>query len=213
MQHDLKCEPPYFQALCEGIKPCELRREDDPPFAVGDVLVLREWWPKGTILHPRFGALAEGAFTGRAVTATVTYVLRDVPGGYAIGLSRLPSKPDGMRRDFFHCHLCGTLTAVEDVWHPICGRCGYGREGSEGLSHDAVVPTRIESARSRDPHAAGLSHDAVGQLLDGMLLEYRAAGNEAAVEVLEGVLDRITGWCRPAYGPSWGGGDADETAD
>lgn len=43
--HYLKIYPEYFEAVISGQKTVELRREDDRQFAVGDVLVLREWDP------------------------------------------------------------------------------------------------------------------------------------------------------------------------
>jgi hypothetical protein len=42
--HDLKCWPGYFEALMDGSKTFEVRR-DDRKFAVGDELLLREWNP------------------------------------------------------------------------------------------------------------------------------------------------------------------------
>ena len=44
--HDLKCEPPYFEAIIDGSKRFELRR-NNRHFAPGDVLRLREWGPEG----------------------------------------------------------------------------------------------------------------------------------------------------------------------
>lgn len=40
--HELKVKPVYFEAVKEGIKTFELRR-DDRNFKVGDILLLREW--------------------------------------------------------------------------------------------------------------------------------------------------------------------------
>jgi hypothetical protein len=67
MQHTLKCWPAGFAALAEGTKTLELR-PDDRGYAVGDTLLLREWDPTTT------------AYTERALTATVTHVLRDPDG-------------------------------------------------------------------------------------------------------------------------------------
>ncbi len=69
MVHHLKILPEYFQAILDGTKTFELRQEDDRTFAVGDVLVLREWYPEGTLIGP--------GYTGRTLTREVTYVLRD----------------------------------------------------------------------------------------------------------------------------------------
>lgn len=41
MRHSLKIADEYFDAVSNGIKTCELRREDDRRFGVGDTLVLR----------------------------------------------------------------------------------------------------------------------------------------------------------------------------
>jgi ParB family transcriptional regulator, chromosome partitioning protein len=75
--HELKTHPAPFQAIMEGAKTFELRVDDrDPPFAVGDRLHLREWDP------------ATGEYTGYAVGADVSYLLRGpafgLPGGYVI---------------------------------------------------------------------------------------------------------------------------------
>ncbi len=57
--HELKCWPIYFKALLDGSKTFEVRR-NDRNFAVGDLLALREW---------------VGNYTGRQITARVTYVM------------------------------------------------------------------------------------------------------------------------------------------
>ena len=59
-----KILPWYFEAVASGQKNFELRRDSDD-FVVGNVLVLREWDGLG--------------YTGRSVSRTITYVLRDVP--------------------------------------------------------------------------------------------------------------------------------------
>ena len=77
MVHHLKILPEYFQAILDGAKTDELRQEDDRTFAVGDVLVLREWdrneWQGEDGLMYRIGS----GYTGRSLTREVTYVLRD----------------------------------------------------------------------------------------------------------------------------------------
>lgn len=77
--HQLKCWPPYFDHVCTGIKPFEVR-PNDRDFAVGDELSLREWEP-----------VAE-EYTGRAFRCTVAYVLHGpdfgIEQGYVVmGLS------------------------------------------------------------------------------------------------------------------------------
>jgi hypothetical protein len=61
VQHALKCWPIPFQAMLDGIKPYEIRR-NDRPFRVGDSLLLREWTPQ------------TGEYTGRSLTREVTYI-------------------------------------------------------------------------------------------------------------------------------------------
>lgn len=61
-----KTLPQYFQAVWNGDKNFELRKDEDN-IQVGDELVLEEWNPKTKL------------FTGRLMKKTVTYVLRNVP--------------------------------------------------------------------------------------------------------------------------------------
>lgn len=104
MIHTLKIDPPYFEAVANGSKPFELRREDDKTFAVGDFLRLREYHtPDGYIrliksyrddhavsLLDAMAAVQELGYTGRECTVEVTYVLRDEqwlqPGVAALGI-------------------------------------------------------------------------------------------------------------------------------
>ncbi|BAU28203.1 uncharacterized protein DUF3850 [Aneurinibacillus soli] len=59
--HELKTEPQYFQAVLDGHKRFEIRK-NDRDFKVGDTLVLKEY---NADVH---------AFTGRKVEVTVTYM-------------------------------------------------------------------------------------------------------------------------------------------
>ncbi len=93
MTHHLKILPQYFEAHRNGTKTDELRQEDDRTFAVGDVLVLREWkQPYSSLVgairdyrqvHPNVSlweardAVDLPGYTGRTLTREVTYVLRD----------------------------------------------------------------------------------------------------------------------------------------
>lgn len=63
--HDLKCWPPFFEAILAGDKTFELRR-NDRNFKVGDVLLLREWDP------------TTEAYTGRGTYRHVTYMVDGV---------------------------------------------------------------------------------------------------------------------------------------
>lgn len=60
-RHELKTIPLPFQAIWEGRKAYELR-PNDRPFKTGDELLLREWDD------------AKSLYTGRQVTATITYI-------------------------------------------------------------------------------------------------------------------------------------------
>lgn len=88
MTHYLKLLPEYFQAILDGRKTDELRREDDRTFAVGDVLVLREYIP--TPLYALDFIPNPYGYTGRSVTVTVTYIVRDTewlqPGVAALSI-------------------------------------------------------------------------------------------------------------------------------
>ncbi len=66
--HELKTWPSYFQAILDGDKTFEVRR-DDRGFHAGDTLRLREWEPK------------DKRYTGRTVDVRVTYLLE---GGEAL---------------------------------------------------------------------------------------------------------------------------------
>jgi len=88
--HVLKCWPQYFEAVADGTKTFELRK-DDRKYRVGDILHLREWAPAdGGRIDPN-----QGSFTGRDHKVRVTYKLTAVPmafglcDGYAI-LSVMP---------------------------------------------------------------------------------------------------------------------------
>lgn len=86
MKHDLKILPVYFQAVWDGRKTFELRK-DDRDYKTGDVLVLKEW--------------SEGKYTGSALCVKVTCVLRNCPEyglkeGYCImGIKHLGEDGDG----------------------------------------------------------------------------------------------------------------------
>lgn len=70
--HDLKILPEYYTAVDKGVKTYELRF-DDRNYAVGDMLILREW--------------ENGKYTGRRLTATITHILKDFVGltdGWAV---------------------------------------------------------------------------------------------------------------------------------
>lgn len=73
--HELKTATAPFAAMREGKKRFEYRR-DDRGFAVGDLLLLREWDEE------------DGAYTGRVILASVLYLLVGgvfcVPSGFCV---------------------------------------------------------------------------------------------------------------------------------
>ena len=85
MIHELKTWPVYFQAVIDGTKRFEIRK-DDRPFAVGDTLRLREYEPR------------DGTYTGRETTVNITYAITGgpfrVPGHVVMSISPAdPSRP------------------------------------------------------------------------------------------------------------------------
>lgn len=79
--HVLKAWPEPFEALLDGTKTYEIRK-DDRGFAVGDWLLLREWDPSGEFLPALdaedVGINAQPDYTGRERLARITY---KTPGG------------------------------------------------------------------------------------------------------------------------------------
>lgn len=78
MVHELKSWPLYFDAIVSGEKTFESRK-DDRGFALGDVLLLREWDPRVS------------QYTGRTAVAEVSHILSDErfgvqPGFVVMGL-------------------------------------------------------------------------------------------------------------------------------
>ena len=82
-EHILKTWPEPFEAIIEGKKTFEFRK-DDREFEVGDTLVLKEWELDASINEP----LDYFYFTGREHRCFVTYLLRGpafgIPVGYVI---------------------------------------------------------------------------------------------------------------------------------
>lgn len=73
-EHELKCWPGYFEALVDGRKSFELRK-NDRDYQVGDTLRLREYAP------------GPDEYTGREIKRTVTYMVSgDDVMGFAFGL-------------------------------------------------------------------------------------------------------------------------------
>lgn len=68
--HELKTDPAVFQASWSGAKTFEIRF-DDRMYRVGDTVILRE--TKASGLRMQHGAELE--YTGRTITARITYTL------------------------------------------------------------------------------------------------------------------------------------------
>ncbi len=60
--HELKTWPPYYDAIVEGKKKFEYRK-NDRDFKLGDMLLLQEWNPD------------RREYTGEQILAEVTYIL------------------------------------------------------------------------------------------------------------------------------------------
>lgn len=92
--HVKKCWPEAFEAVRDGRKPFEWRKEDVGKFKVGDTIILLEWEPPND--EPMWDDPPSG-YTGEVERRRITYVLRDqfgVPEGYAVlGLGPMPPPP------------------------------------------------------------------------------------------------------------------------
>lgn len=74
MQHTLKCWPEHFQAVWDGRKTFEVRK-NDRDYKIGDELILREWSPDTE------------SYTGSGLVVRVVYLLDDpqfVKDGYVV---------------------------------------------------------------------------------------------------------------------------------
>lgn len=95
--HVLKTWPAPFAAVLDGTKRHEIRKADRP-FAVGDVLELREWDPEIMGRGLRGGSHFEGTtrgYTGRSLTVRVTYITRGGEWGVPDGLCVMSIAPVG----------------------------------------------------------------------------------------------------------------------
>lgn len=83
--HNLKSQPPYFDAIASGIKAWDMRI-DDVGYQAGDVLVLDEYDPERGDVHHLKGEgrrRVDCHYTGRAIRVIVERVwcLSDMPEG------------------------------------------------------------------------------------------------------------------------------------
>ena len=83
-EHELKCWPEYFQAVLDGVKMFEIRK-NDRDFKVGDWLHLQEWCPKTQ------------AYTGRSTKREVVYSTgwEQKPGYIVMGLRSPTDRQQG----------------------------------------------------------------------------------------------------------------------
>jgi len=94
VEHDLKTWPAPFAAVLSGAKRHEIRKADRP-FAVGDVLLLREWDPT---LAPTLSGIpfaAPRGYTGRSLRVRVTYITRGGEWGIPEGMCVMSIEPTG----------------------------------------------------------------------------------------------------------------------
>lgn len=129
--HYLKVWPSYFEALVEGRKSFELRK-DDRGFSVGDVLVLQEWDP------------ALESYTGRQVIREVEYIARDVPGfGLMQGFCIMSIIEEG-------CHGPEASQEAKDIVDLLHGAPGpyletensfFGRKHVDSSMKDSLMET------------------------------------------------------------------------
>lgn len=91
MFHTVEIYPEDFDAIVSGMETLELPREDQRYFAIGDVLVLREW---GSVSHgyvyesgQEIWLYSDVDYTGRECQVIVTHILEDIPGQPMVVLS------------------------------------------------------------------------------------------------------------------------------
>lgn len=74
--HELKILPEYFEAVLNGNKTFELRK-DDRGFKVGDTLILKEFKPGiYDSSGPEKVTIKECGYTGREVEKKITYIFK-----------------------------------------------------------------------------------------------------------------------------------------
>ncbi len=100
MIHDLKCHPPDFVALVAGTKTHEARRADRP-FAVGDILCLREWTPANPAACDWQATGLPGSYTGRTLDVEVTHLTAGPTYGLPSDLAVMSvrRRPAGVREE------------------------------------------------------------------------------------------------------------------
>lgn len=89
MHHELKILPPYFEAVIDGRKTFEIRR-DDRGFQAGDTVLLREY----ALPPPGVFRTEPQRYTGRCHLARIGYVTsyEQLPGYVVFSLLVMPSE-------------------------------------------------------------------------------------------------------------------------
>lgn len=82
MEHELKTDAGFFQAVIDGQKPFEIRR-NDRNYQVGDILVLKETKYPGYAMNACQDS-APLVYTGRKTRRRITYIM---PPQEAYGLT------------------------------------------------------------------------------------------------------------------------------
>ena len=82
--HKLKILPMYFNAVLDGSKPFEVRKEDDRTYTVGDELLLKEYLTEGY-----YEETDKAEYTGRFCHRKITYKLKLPDGWCVLGLCKI----------------------------------------------------------------------------------------------------------------------------
>lgn len=75
MIHELKIWPSYFEAVLNGSKTFEIRK-DDRKFSVGDILVLKEYEPGVIDYSVVPEVIKESRYTGRVINKEISYIFK-----------------------------------------------------------------------------------------------------------------------------------------
>lgn len=148
MNHELKTDPEMFQALIDGEKTYELRK-DDRGFQVGDTLTLRETVNDGADIA--LGAPLE--YTGRILSRVVTHVLRGPIYGLVEGWAIL-SFARFADAEFEIGRLQDLLFERGAMRDAPCFACGYNGRGYYqsdthpcASRHHALLGSRTEDEK------------------------------------------------------------------
>lgn len=172
-EYVLRVAPDAFAAVASGARTVALLREDDRPFAPGDVLVLREFQPSqfaaalGAIwqrmpqapedIQAGMQAAHDAAFTGRTCRVVVTHVLRDSeerwlqPGVVALSIRWWPDADED-----------GDLSSEELVARVRTVRRAMNREW---------YPDRVGSPSAPTSNAGASDLEALRQAVEQVLTE------------------------------------------